>query len=403
MKKPERLGHPDFPLESCLAILRSNTSTEIKREAISSIGRKRNPDLKHLLYKLLQDKNPALVLQAIRGLLVFKDDPETLQQLKRLEEHPNEIIQDVIHVELKKSVSVLETNHVVSPEVMQNVVVEGDVLKILEDVPDSSVHLTFTSPPYYNARDYSIYQSYDAYLSFLERVFQEVHRVTKTGRFFILNTSPVIFPRPSRKYSSRRYSVPFDIHSKLVKMGWHFIDDLIWSKPIESSKNRVAGFEMNRKPLTYKANSRTEYVMVYRKGTHKLIDWNLKQYSPNIHEESKVDDDFERSNIWEIPPSTDKVHSAVFPLKLCDQIVKLYSFVGDLVFDPFAGSGTFGSAALAKKRRIFLTEVSAKYIARMKEKIGSNNLYDDLSVRYLNTKSFRMEMRKWQSECRRNS
>ena len=171
-------------------------------------------------------------------------------------------------------------------------------------------------------------------LIFLDGVFSEVHRITKEGRFFILNTSPVIVPRAGRKYSSRRYPVPFDIHARLVKMGWEFIDDIVWAKPEKSAKNRVAGFEVNRKPLTYKANARTEYVMVYRKKSFKLIDWNLRQYSKDAVAQSLVSDNFERSNVWNIAPVTDKVHSAVFPLRLCDQVVRLYSFVGDLVFDP---------------------------------------------------------------------
>ena len=85
-------------------------------------------------------------------------------------------------------------------------------------------------------------------------------------------------------------------------MGWEFIDDIIWAKPEKSAKNRVAGFDVNRKPLTYKANPRTEYVMVYRKKSYKLIDWNLRRYSLADINSSRVDDDFERSNVWEISP-----------------------------------------------------------------------------------------------------
>jgi DNA modification methylase len=57
-------------------------------------------------------------------------------------------------------------------------------------------------------------------------------------------------------------------------MGWEFIDDIIWVKPEASVKNRNSGFAQHRKPLGYKANAVNEYVMVYRKATDKLIDWN---------------------------------------------------------------------------------------------------------------------------------
>ena len=255
---------------------------------------------------------------------------------------------------------------------MRNKIVCGDVQKIIKYIPNESIHLTFTSPPYYNARDYSIYQSYEQYLNFLEDTFKEVYRITKEGRFFVLNTSPIIIPRVSRQHSSKRYPIPYDIHSLLVKMGWEFIDDIIWVKPEASVKNRNAGFLQHRKPLGYKANSRTEMVMVYRKKTDKLIDWNIKQYNWNTVKRSKVNEKYETSNVWEIDPVFDKTHSAVFPIELCNRIIKFYSYEGDLVFDPFAGSGTFGKAALNLKRYFFLTEKEKRYFERIKENIGEN-------------------------------
>ena len=391
MKKLDRLGYADFPIKESIAILESDAPIAFKREAVSSLGRKRNPKLIKVLFKYGEDKNPEIAIQAIRGLLVFKKDPLTLERLVRFCDHPNEMIRDVVRSEINGVDDPEELDHASSPDFMKNVVVHGDVLKILQDVPDHAVHLTFTSPPYYNARDYSTYQSYKEYLAFLERVFKEVHRVTKTGRFFILNTSPVIIPRAGRKYSSRRYPVPFDIHPLLVKMGWEFIDDIVWAKPVESSKNRVAGFEMNRKPLTYKPNARTEYVMVYRRRSHKLIDWNLRQYSDEVVEGSKVGDGFERSNVWNISPAIDKIHSAVFPIKLCEEIIKLYSFERDLVFDPFAGSGTFGRAAMSLDRHFFMTELSDKYVYRIQENIGTGYLLPESQVRFLSAEEFRNE------------
>lgn len=117
----------------------------------------------------------------------------------------------------------------------------------------------------------------------------------------------------------------------------------------------------------YKPNPRTEMVMVYRKKTHLLLDWNIQQYPKDIIEESLVKGSFESSNLWEIAPETDKVHSAIFPKKLCDEIVKFYSMKGDLLFDPFAGSGTFGLSAMRSGRHFFLTEISEEYFNRMKE------------------------------------
>ena len=79
-------------------------------------------------------------------------------------------------------------NHPTSPDQLKNVMVSADVQDVLKIVPDESIHLTFTSPPYYNARDYTIFPSYESYLEFLTSVFKETHRITKEGRFFVLNT-----------------------------------------------------------------------------------------------------------------------------------------------------------------------------------------------------------------------
>ena len=225
---------------------------------------------------------------------------------------------------------------------LKNSIHLGDSKRVLDGFPDESIDLTFTSPPYFNARDYSQYNSYNEYLTAIHSVLSRVHRVTKEGRYLVVNTSPVIEPRQSRQHKSHRYAIPFDLNTILQANGWDFIDDIIWVKPEPSVKNRNGGFFRHRKPLAYKPNVVTEYLMVYRKRTDRLIDWNLKQYDEKVVEQSKVVGEYETGNVWEIAPKSDKNHSAVFPEKLCENVIKLYSMVGDVVLDPFAGSGTVG-------------------------------------------------------------
>lgn len=366
----------DFSLTKIFIQAANNdSSTEVRREAVSAIGRMR--DLKNIkiLADFLGDKDPKVVMQAIRGLLALPTSVEIKSLLEPLLQHPNEVIKEVIDKEINGSSYKSKSNqkHDEFPKYMKNTIVNGDVEEILKYTPDESIHLTFTSPPYYNARDYSIYQSYEEYLSFLERVFREVHRVTKEGRFFVLNTSPIIIPRISRAHSSKRYPIPYDIHPLLTKMGWEFIDDIVWVKPEASVKNRNAGFLQHRKPLGYKPNAITESLMVYRKKTDKLIDWNIQQYSWEKVKKSKVEDQYETTNVWKIDPTFDKIHSAVFPKELCDRVIKYYSFVDDLVFDPFAGSGTLGKAAIRLNRNFFLTEKEEKYIDRMKQDLQKSS------------------------------
>ena len=352
-------------------IVRTEKVTEVKREAVSSIGRQRSQKSKPILLEILKDEDPKIVCQAIRALLVFKGDKVVDAELKKLASHENEIVSKVIEKEYFdiEDLSAQAKPHPHSYDFLKNVVVRGDVRHVLKCVPDESFHLTFTSPPYYNARDYSIYKSYESYLKILEEVFAQTKQKTKTGRFLIVNTSPIIIPRVSRQHSSRRYPIPFDLHAILVKMGWEFIDDIVWLKPETSVKNRSAGFGQHRKPLGYKPNAVTEYLMVYRKPTSKLLDWNIRQYNHKTVEQSKVKGKFETSNLWAIDPKHDKTHSAVFPADLCSRVVAYYSYKQDLVFDPFAGSGTFGRVAKKMGRAFFLTEKSKKYFEYMQSMV----------------------------------
>jgi DNA modification methylase len=233
---------------------------------------------------------------------------------------------------------------------MVNSIINADCLSILSDwVRDQNIYkkdnnsfidLTFTSPPYFNCKKYSFYKTYEEYLQFLKEVFSCVWHITKEGRFCVVNTSPVIEPRISRSHQSKRYPIPFDLNTIMQDIGWMFIDDIIWEKPEPSVIDRNSQFRNHRKPLTYKPNIVTEYIMVYRKKTDKLIDWNLKKYPIDIVNNSLIFDEIDRKNIWKISPKSSKLHPAIFPDELAERVVKYYSFKGDLVLDPFCGSGT---------------------------------------------------------------
>ena len=105
-----------------------------------------------------------------------------------------------------------------------NEILLGDCKEVLKTVEDDCVHLTCTSPPYYNARAYSIWETYEDYLQFLTDVFSEVLRVTKPGRMCAVNLSPVIQARKSRAHESKRLAIPFHFFSLMEQMGWKYID-----------------------------------------------------------------------------------------------------------------------------------------------------------------------------------
>lgn len=242
-------------------------------------------------------------------------------------------------------------------------------------MPAASVDLIFTSPPYFNARpEYSEYEQYEEYLLMMRQVIRRAHRVLNEGRFFVMNTSPVLLRRASRNEASRRIAVPFDLHRIFVEEGYDFIDDIIWMKPEGAgwATGRGRRFAADRNPLQYKAVPVTEYVLVYRKRTTQLIDWHIRQHpDQQAVRDSRIGDDYERTNVWKINPSTRSDHPAAFPLELAQKVVQYYSFKGDVVLDPFAGSGTLGKAAAGLDRRFVLFELNPAYIDLMKRDVGS--------------------------------
>jgi DNA modification methylase len=272
---------------------------------------------------------------------------------------------------------------------LNNTIGFGDCIELLQQTPKESVDLVFTSPPYFNARpEYSEYHSYEEYLMFIRKVIKESHRVLNEGRFFVMNISPVLIRRTSRSTASKRIAVPFDFHRLFIEEGFDFIDDIHWVKPEGAgwATGRGRRFAADRNPLQYKPVPVTEYLLVYRKQTDKLIDWHIRKH-PNqeLVQESKIDDGYQVTNLWKIHPRYNKNHPAVFPVELAKRVVEYYSFKNDVVLDPFAGSGTTGKGATELDRRFVLFENEEKYLNLIKKEINNWNLNDGEIVNWINT------------------
>ncbi len=267
---------------------------------------------------------------------------------------------------------------------LRNTIACGDAEDILQQLPEESIDLVFTSPPYYNARpEYTEYITYEEYLLKIRKVIQLCHRVLNEGRFFVMNVSPVLIRRASRNESSKRIAVPFDIHRLFIEEGFDFIDDIIWEKPEGAgwATGRGRRFAADRTPLQYKAVPVTEYVLVYRKHTDRLIDWNIWAHpKQELVQASRIADGYETTNIWRIKPAHDTKHPAVFPKELATKVIAYYSFVDNVVLDPFAGIGTVGQAATKLDRRFVLIEINPEYAReicqRAKKWLGKKKVQD---------------------------
>jgi DNA modification methylase len=254
---------------------------------------------------------------------------------------------------------------------LRNTIGLGDSEELIAEMPAASVDLVFTSPPYFNARvEYSDYEEYEQYLFKMRQIIKRTHRVLNEGRFFVINCAPVLIRRASRNESSKRIAVPFDLHRIFIEEGYDFIDDIIWVKPEGAgwATGRGRRFAADRNPLQYKAVPVTEYILVYRKKTKVLIDWHIRNYpDKEVIADSKIGDDYERTNIWRIHPKTNSKHPAAFPLELARKVIKYYSFKNDVVLDMFAGSGTVGAAATQLKRRFVLFDINPEYIKMIRK------------------------------------
>lgn len=338
---------------------------ELKREIASSIGRQNNKELVHNFIKekfKLPSNSMDIIYQFYRTCLynydTFKNLADEIESY-----YNNEIIFKMKDFYLFKK-SKQKFKQTIS-EVKKATLLVGDSTDSLKMINDKEVKLIFTSPPYYNAKEYSIYKSYSEYLEKMKRVVTQCHRVLENGRFIVINVSPVITKRPGREFESIRYPIHFDFHKILSDVGFEFIDEIIWLKPPFSVPNRNGGYIQTQKPLSYKPNCVTESVMVYRKKAKFLLDENIKAYEkfqPIFTEE------IDSTNCWEISPSSSKEHPAIFPKKLCEKVIHYYSFPNDVVLDPFAGSGTFGEVAKSMGRIPILCEKLPNYVELIKSK-----------------------------------
>jgi DNA modification methylase len=271
-----------------------------------------------------------------------------------------------------------------------NVVYNIDCFDGLDNLikDDKQVELTVTSPPYFNVKDYVEYENYKKYLDFLESVFEKTLHVTKPGRMCIVNISNILITRANRNSESKRIPLSFHFVSLMEKIGWEFLEDIVWLKPEGAAKNRNGGFYQHRQPVAYKPNVVNEYVFVFKKPSGALIDKIVRSYGSLDAENSKVVGEYERSNVWKINPKTNSKHPAPYPIELTDKLIQYYSFVGDTVIDPFFGSGTTGLSCKKLNRKCIGFEIHSEYIDMFRKSIDKVTQQQMKSVLTLDRSEF---------------
>jgi DNA modification methylase len=250
---------------------------------------------------------------------------------------------------------------------------------IMNEIPNNSVHLMITSPPYFNAPfDYKgLFKNYDQYLGVLRRVAKETFRVLHEGRIAVLNIDDMLI-------NGEKFPIVADAIKIFQEAGFRYRDRIIWKKPDGYLRiSRRSGVILqNPYPMYFYPDNLLESIIIFQKGK-----FNYRSIPREIRETSKIDTK-EFSNkkwymtLWEmnnvLPNSPLEKGIAAFPYELPYRIIKLFSYKGETVLDPFVGSGTTMKAARDLGRNSIGIEIKKSLVPIIKEKLGFGGGQRDL-------------------------
>jgi len=243
--------------------------------------------------------------------------------------------------------------------------INGDARE-LAFIDDASVHLVVTSPPYWNLKRYNEnpdqlghIQDYEAFLFELEKVWRHIYRVLVPGGRLVCVVGDVCVAR--RNFG--RHLV-FPLHADICvicrRIGFDNLNPIIWHKIANASYEVENGSKFLGKPYEPNAiiKNDMEFILMQRKPGGYRQPTNEQRDASRIEKES-----FDRwfQQIWNITGASTKKHPAPYPLELATRLVRMFSFTGDTVLDPFCGSGTTMVAALRSGRNSIGIEIDSEY------------------------------------------
>jgi modification methylase len=235
--------------------------------------------------------------------------------------------------------------------------------EIMVELPDNSIHLMVTSPPYNVGKDYDKNLSLDEYRKMLSNVFKEVYRVLVVGGRACVNIANL----------GRKPYIP--LHSMIIeemtKIGFFMRGEIIWNKGGSASPSTAWGSWMSATNPTLRDVH--EYILVFSKGNNGRLNTDKKKNTITRDEFMEF-----TKSVWTFSPQQARSvgHPAPFPVELPLRLIKLYTFEGDVILDPFIGSGTTAIAALAAKRHFVGYDIEKDYINLSKERIKKQSNFE---------------------------
>lgn len=225
----------------------------------------------------------------------------------------------------------------------------------MRELPCNSVALMVTSPPYNVGKDYDLDLPLDEYLEFIGRVLGETHRVLVPGGRVAFNVANL----------GRKPYIPLNAYvARLAaEMGYLMRGEIIWVKGKGASGSCAWGSWMSATNPTLR--DLHEYVLIFSKGR---FDRSVKGRSTIERDEFMS----ATTSVWTIPPESARRvgHPAPFPIALVERLINLYTFEGDVVLDPFMGSGSTAVAAILTGRRFVGYEIDPVYARMSRERVA---------------------------------
>jgi site-specific DNA-methyltransferase (adenine-specific) len=230
----------------------------------------------------------------------------------------------------------------------------------MRELPDTSVHLMVTSPPYNVGKEYDEDRSLEEYLGFLRRVWSETYRVLVPGGRACVNVANL----------GRKPYIP--LHAFIVRdmldLGFLMRGEIIWDKAASASNSTAWGSWQSASNPTLRDVH--EYILVFSKGDFRRD--KLEDRTSTITREQFLE---YTKSVWQFPTeSARKIgHPAPFPVELPSRLIQLYTYSGEVVLDPFMGSGQTALAALEAGRRYVGYELNPAYVALARTRIRDWN------------------------------
>jgi modification methylase len=227
----------------------------------------------------------------------------------------------------------------------------------MDELPDSSVHLMVTSPPYNVTKEYDDDLTLDQYRDLLKRVFAETYRVLVHGGRACVNVANL----------GRKPYIP--LHSYIIQdmneIGFQMRGEIIWDKAASASPSTAWGSWQSASNPTLRDVH--EYILVFSKGSYQ------REKGEKLNSISKEEFLEYTKSVWQMPAERAKRvgHPAPFPVELPRRLIQLFTFEGDVVLDPFCGSGSTCIAAKNAKRVYVGYELKKEYIALAQKRIGT--------------------------------